>query len=136
MDFVQLEDRISELERQNRHLASALGALLLLGCLLLGVWNLYQTQSITRYSEIYEQMLDGTELPALTTFMMRSTPALFAAAAALPVAALAVFLSVGRRPVGLALLLGILLLTGLQIFLTRTGLWLPLYQIITGMSSA
>ena len=130
----ELETRIAKLEAQNRQLHLSVSAILLAACLLLGLWNLGQAQHIGRFTEIFDQMLSGKQLPVLTTFVIEARPVLFIAAIFLPLAAVGIFFSQGRRGAGIGPLALLVLLIGAQALITRHALWRPIYSIISELS--
>ena len=130
----ELEQRLQSLEVQLRRNSAAVGGMLLIACILLGLWNLHVAMLIPKFQEIYLQMLDGKELPQNSQFVLDSSAVLFALAVALPLGASLTFFTIGRTLVGHSTLLAILLVTGLQIYLTRTALWEPMVNIISDMT--
>ena len=136
MDAHELEARFTDrLERHSQQFTLRLNGLILVFCLLLGCWNFYQAQSIPRYTDIFDQMLGGKSLPALSNTVIRLAAPCFALAITLPWVAVGVFFALGRKPHSTWIMLGVLLVIGLQLLATRAALWLPLRSIITEMSS-
>jgi type II secretory pathway component PulF len=135
MDNEAITQRLENLEAQNRQLCFAVCATITSICAALGIWNLYQALAIPKFSEIFDQMLNGKALPALSTAVLNHSTGLIILAIVLPLAAIGIFLGRGRKVSSLWLLIGILLAIFLQLVVTRFALWVPLTQIISDMSS-
>ena len=135
METEELQKRVADLEQQNKQLAQSVSGLLLLACLILGLWNIYQALAIPKFGEIFEQMLGGKALPAVSTAVLNLQMPLTVLALALPMAAIAAFFTLGRRPSGLWPMLLIFLVIGVQLLITRNALWQPLVSIVSDMSS-
>ncbi len=104
--------------------------------LVLGIscFNILSASSIGKFAEIFNDMLAGQPLPALSTLVLTCRQALLVLSLLIPIAAIAL-LFWRNRIVPIYLSAGLVLLAMFQLFFTVIAMMLPLIDIVKGMSA-
>lgn len=117
-------------------LASGVRSVALVFILILSYFNIRLAFQIGNFHAIFEDMLGGKPLPAITELVIQSRLICILLALAIPVAAIAVVALVRSHKAALYFLSGLMVVIFIQIHLTWSGLFAPLMTIISGMRGA
>lgn len=103
--------------------------------LILSYFNVHLALHISSFQTVFSDMLGGKPLPLLTVFILRSTPFWIGSSILFVIAALLVILLIRSHMWALLSSAGIMAAIFLQIVITWTGLFAPLFSIVNALSS-
>ncbi|PTX99230.1 hypothetical protein DB345_02320 [Spartobacteria bacterium LR76] len=121
-------------QKEIRQISIGVRTLAVVFIVVLDYLNLRLALMINSFGRIFNDMLGGKPLPALTQFIVANELLFVTLALAFLAGAVCIAIFVRNHLIALLSLSAILLVIGVQLILTLSGLYAPLQQTVAGLS--